>query len=133
MKITRALAKEIRFRCCEAVGRKVLVEVGCRDWSGKPDEADGFNFLLWGRDHDLWETVPAHQLAGTAVQDSGGWVALDCYCYTPGPDGELYHNAYLLIDPAGEVVYASDNDLRHSEEIDAILRANGHPGYQYED
>ena len=127
MKSNREMRKNIRAACIQACGRIVKVEIGARSWDGIPDGADGINFLLWGPDNDLDDTWDLKFLKLEKIAAYHGYIALDCYCYTLGYDGELYCNAYILIDPVGEIVYASQDDRGHSAAIAAILERAGVP------
>lgn len=130
MKMTRAIAKAIRAQCIEVCGGTRLVEIGERCWLGMPDTRNiGFNFLLEGSDSDLFDNTRLSNTVGLDIPTDHGWVALDCYCYTTGHDGELDCNVYILLNPTGDIRYASANDLRHAEEIDAVLKAEGDFGY----
>lgn len=138
MKFTRKMVRAIKAACREACGGRRRVEIGERTWDARSDEQDGFNFLLWGDGNDLDQTVPVDGMVNSRVADSDGWVALDCYCYNlplfgQEPDDILDTNVYVLLNPAGEAVYASCDDLGHSAAINEILTANGHPGYQCAD
>lgn len=136
MKMTRKIVSAIKAGCREACGGRRKVEVGNRHWPGNEDTPlrYGMNMLLWGDGHDLDDLEKADDLVGQDIPDSEGWVALDCYCYNLAyfgrePDDALDCNVYLLINPAGEVAYASEDDLGHAEAIDRILKVAGHPGY----
>ncbi len=126
MQMTRKVTTAIKAACEKKCGGRRTVEVGERHWPTMPDTPNvGLNFLLWEENNDLEGTLPLQSLAKADVPDASGWVALDCYCYSQGVDGELDCNVYILLDPQGQVRYASQNDLQHVEDIDAILAEVG--------
>lgn len=133
MRMTTTILKGVRNACCKLLGRR-KVEIGERHWPNQAEGQDGFNFLLWGDDNDLSDTVPVSELRGREIADHHGWVALDCYCYNIAffgrePDDALDRNVYILLNPQGRVVYASEDDLGHVAAIDRILKDAGLAGY----
>ena len=131
IKVTRPLMKKIRAAVLDRVGRFRL-EVGERHWdSPNGEECYGFNMLLWGPGHTLWGTCDWQSFQGREIDTLAGWIALDIYCYrisNPGSgehEGELYGNAYVLISPAGEVAYCSEDDLGYAQAMQDILATRG--------
>jgi hypothetical protein len=130
MKINRKLAADIRDAAQDAGYGDVRCEVGFRIWD-TPTAADpkafsiGANMLLWRGESDLHDTLPLHKCGKEEIETLNGWVSLDLYCYSYGQDGELEGNAYVLINPDGEVVYCTSDDLNSSADIAAILAKHG--------
>lgn len=135
MIVTKGIARAIKAACRKACGGKRDVSIGQRSWPHMnfPVANDGINFLLWKEDHDLADQWKPDELVGQEIDDSDGWLALDCYCYQDETDGELDCNVYVLIDPSGKIVYAAQEDLGHTAAINEILVAAGHCGYIYTD
>jgi hypothetical protein len=130
MRLSTAIARAVKQACYDVCGGRRSVELGERDWPDKPDDADGTNFLLWGPDNDLFETRPVNDFVGEDIDDLAEWVALDCYCYNlplfgREPDDALDTNVYVLISPAGEVMYKSNDHVGHVQEIRRILSGAG--------
>ena len=109
MKITSAMVRNIR-KAVNAIRPGRIIEVGVRGWEGMSDRA-GENYLLWGPGNDLEYTELVQFIAGREIDDFHGFVALDLYLYTFGENGELDTNAYVVLDPSGEVIYATDDDI----------------------
>lgn len=128
LRMTPKLRAAIRAAVAGACGGRRMVEVGARHWPGQDDADDGYNFLTWGDDNDLSETDSLAVVRAVQTRPDG-WVALDLYCYTYGADGELDCNCYCLIDPAGSVVYCTQDDRGHTAAIQAILKAAGAEPY----
>lgn len=128
LRFTPKLRAAIRKAVAAACGGKRMVEVGCRHWPNQPVSDDGYNFLTWGEDNDLDCTDELGVVSKVQTREDG-WVALDLYCYTYGPDGELDCNCYCLIDPDGAIAYCTQDDRGHTAAIQAILAERGAAPY----
>mgnify|MGYP003394140229 CR=1 FL=1 len=125
MKITKKRIAEIKKAVKRVCGGKRQIEVGRRTWKDSGDGVgDGLNFLLWGEDNDLDETLDIDLLVSIDTPDHCGFVALDLYCYTTGDDGELDTNCYAFFDDA-MLIYCTDDDLGHTAAIQQELRLRG--------
>lgn len=130
MKLGKKMIQEIRKNVRKVCGGSRIIEVGRRTWDGCGDKiGDGFNFLLWGSNNDLDETVDIDLLANVEIPEFEGFIALDLYCYTTGDDGELDRNCYVFLDSV-MVIYCSDDDLGHVTAIDQEIRLR-RPGSRY--
>jgi hypothetical protein len=131
MKLTPAIRKSINYAVRVLCRGRRHCEVGERSWTGRPIGDGGMNMLTWGPGHDLFQTYRLGEI--NKVSDRNGWVALDIYCYTGGDfgrdDRELDRNVYILLNPKGEIVYASEDDHGHVAAIDEILEKAGEPPF----
>lgn len=115
-KIRTAIRQAVRRVC----GARRTVNVA----EHRGGELNFLRFAANSEQDDIVDQCPLDDVASIDTDDRGR-VALDCYAQNPWTktDDFLDRNVYVLLDAAGVVIDANDDNLNHRERFEEISRS----------